>query len=430
MTLIVHLLVDSRGWPAGLDPELVNATLQARLLPRLPLEIHAYDLDLRWFETLPRQEAVLFLLLTRPLMTGWQDAIRDWLSPEHRVYAAYLDSVDLDIRALAALTAAQNPPRAPYRIVLPNGVGLERMAQWMDSILRKLLEFTPTAPSVKVSTTRWRNLASNRQDSFYFPEQFSLSTQGAAGYRLTAASYRGKTHAHQGTFREDATAIAATAYWNILAVADGAGTARLARVGSNLAVTSAIKAMSDAMPMRPVTEDLGRAIWAGLRAAHQAVTSFAEDQNLSVTDLHTTLQLLIHWPMDDGCLVGVAHVGDGIIAAETTDGQYYLLTEPDTDPDDSGRTLFLTSGPLRQWLERTKVYQFDEPLDVVALMTDGLSGDLEPYSDLLHTHLFEALRQRVLCYPLRQREQALLAFISYDRRGSFDDRTLAVLSRE
>jgi hypothetical protein len=79
-------------------------------------------------------------------------------------------------------------------------------------------------------------------------------------------------------------------------------------------------------------------------------------------------------------------------------------------------------------MERTKVYQFDEPLDIVALMTDGLSGDLEPYTELLHTHLFEALRNRVLCYPLRQQEQALLSMISYDRRGSFDDRTLAVLS--
>ena len=80
--------------------------------------------------------------------------------------------------------------------------------------------------------------------------------------------------------------------------------------------------------------------------------------------------------------------------------------------------------------ERTKIYQFDEPLNIIALMTDGVSGDLEPYDELLPSNLFEALRQRVLCYPLKQREQALLAFISYERRGSFDDRTLAILARE
>jgi hypothetical protein len=175
---------------------------------------------------------------------------------------------------------------------------------------------------------------------------------------------------------------------------------------------------------------VGRAIWAGLKAAYQAIRSFSNERSLTMSDLNTTLQLLLHWPQDKGCLLGVAHIGDGIVTAETPDGQYYLLTEPDTDPDDSSRTLFLTSGPLKQWMERTKVFQFDEPLDIVALMTDGLSGDLEPYDELLHTNLFEALRNRVLCYPLPQRENALLSLISYDRRGSFDDRSLAVLSRE
>src|SRR5207247_6851472 len=134
----------------------------------------------------------------------------------------------------------------------------------------------------------------------------------------------------------------------------------------------------------------------------------------------TRFQLLIDWPQQTGCLLGVAHIGDGIVTAETRDGQYYLLTEPDTDPDDSSRTLFLTSGPLKQWMERTKVYQFDEPLDIVCLMTDDLSGDLQPSSQLLHTNLFEALRSRVLCYPLLQGERAVLSFISYNRRGSFD----------
>jgi hypothetical protein len=215
-----------------------------------------------------------------------------------------------------------------------------------------------------------------------------------------------------------------------MAVADGAGSASLSRVGSNLAVRHAVAAMRDAMPELPETEDLGRAIWAGLKAAYQAIRNFAGDRDVPVNDLHTTLQLLIHWPLPSSCLIGLAHVGDGIIAAEAVDGSFFVLTEPDTDPEDSGRTLFLTSGPLRGWQQRAKVYQFDTQINIIALMTDGLSGDLEPYAERLQPHLFDALRQRVLCYPLRQREQALQAFLSYDRRGSFDDRTLAVLSRE
>jgi hypothetical protein len=425
----VYLLVDPRGWPAPLDPEFVNAILQPRL--PAPLDVIAEEVGEAWFEALPREESQVFILLTGALLPGWQQAVGSWLGPSHLLYVMYTDHLDPgDIRLLAQMTAIQHLARAPFRVAQQNAAGLESTMRWMAGILQKTLAFAPSAPPVRTAPARWRHLPSNRQDAYYYPEQYSVSLEGVAGYRMAAASHRGKTHAHQGTFREDAVAIGTTSLWNLMAVADGAGTAELARVGSNTAVIRAIEAMKEAMPPIPASEDVGRAIWAGLKSAYQALKTFAAENSVAVADLSTTLQLLVHWPQPQGCLLGVAHIGDGIVAAETLDGQYYLLTDPDTDPDDSSRTLFLTSGPLKQWMERTKVYQFDEPLDIVALMTDGLSGDLEPYAELLHTNLFEALRNRVLCYPLRQQEQALLSMISYDRRGSFDDRTLAVLSME
>ncbi|MBX3061537.1 MAG: protein phosphatase 2C domain-containing protein [Anaerolineae bacterium] len=426
-------LVDSSGWPTPLDPDMVTAMLESRLPPTFPQGIESRVLTDRWYETLPRAETVLFLFLTRPLTDGWQDVVKAWLGPTHRLYLMHTDAADgRDLRLLAQLTEPQPVPRAPYRIVQLNATGLDRAAEWAGGVLRKLdIEVEPEPPPVKITPTRWRNLPSNRNDAFAYPDQLTSAIAGAGGYALTAASIRGKSHAHAGTFRDDATAVTATQYWNIMAVGDGAGTAPLARVGSNLAVNGAITAMRAAMPALPSAEDVGKAIHAGLRGAYDAIRTFAKDRSIDMNNLHTTLQLLIQWPQNRGCILGLAHVGDGIIAAETTDRKYYLLTEPDTDPEDSGRTLFLTSGSLRRWMEeRTHVYQFDEPLDIVALMTDGISSDLEPYDDLLHNNLFEALRQRVLCYPLKQREQALLAFISYERRGSFDDRTLAVLARE
>ena len=430
MTPIVELFIDSRGWATLPEAEVISAILQARLEVPLPAEPRAHRVTERWSDELPTDDCVLFLLITQSPADGWQAVVKSWLGPAHRLYVLYTDDVNpSDIRDLAALTATQPVARAPYRIAQHNAVGVENAMQWVAEVLHRAIELAPVAAPVRLAPARWRHLSSNTQDAYYYPEEFTLSMQGAAGYRLVAASHRGKTHAHQGTFREDATALATTDYWNIMAVADGAGTADLARVGSNLAVTRAVEAMKAAMPDPPTTEDIGRAIWAGLRAAYQAVRTWANEQEVNASDLSTTLQLLIHWPQGRGCLLGVAHVGDGIVTAETQDGQYYLLTDPDTDPEEASRTLFLTSGPLKQWLERTKVYQFDEPLDIVALMTDGLSGDLEPYAELLHTNLFEALRSRVLCYPLKYQEQALLALISYDRRGSFDDRTLAVLSR-
>lgn len=442
----IHLLVDSTGWSTPLDPDMVSVVLSARLPAHFPVQLVADELSERWYEVLPIGEAIVFLFLTRPLSGDWQPPVKQWLSPQHRLYLLHTDAVGTnDLRLLAQLTVGQPVARAAYRVAQQNSAGLDNAANWMAGLLTKLIDvhaILHTRPNddlpaeavmmpARFTPTRWRSLPSNRQDADYYPDQLASSAQGAGGYGLAAASLRGKSHAHAGTFRDDAVALATTSYWNIMAVADGAGTAPLARVGSNLAVKSAVEAMYAAMPQMPANEDVGKAIWAGLRAAYNAIRDFAAQRQIDVSNLHTTLQLLIHWPQKTGCLVGVAHVGDGIIAAETTDRQFYLLTEPDLDPDEDGRTLFLTSGSLRTWMEeRTKIYQFDEPLEMVCLMTDGVSGDLEPYTELLPSNLFEALRQRVLCYPLKQREQALLAFVSYDRRGSFDDRTLAVLARE
>jgi hypothetical protein len=443
--LNVLLLVD----PGMTDPDELRAMVIARVGRSVPVDVRIRTLESYWFEKLPRDETAVFMFLARGLSAlspGWQEGLQTWLSNAgHSLYALHLDSLPYDdVRKLAELTSKQSIARGPRRIAHTTGRlnspagtnltinpnALEPAVEFITEIVLKLAELAPVPPPVKIATTRWRHLPSNQHDVYATPDQFTASQPGVGGYKLCAASYRGKTHAHQGTYREDAVAILTTSQWNIMAVADGAGTARLARVGSNMAVKHATDAMHDAMPPNPTTEDLGRAIWAGLRAAHTALKNFAADNSIALSELHTTLQLLIHYPMDNGCYVGVAHVGDGIITAETTDGVYYLLTEPDTDPDEGNRTVFLTSGSLRQWMERARVYEFDKPLDIVTLMTDGLSGDLEPFAELLHTNLFEALRQRVLCYPLRQREQALLAFISYDRRGSFDDRTIAVLSRE
>ncbi|PJF35829.1 MAG: hypothetical protein CUN49_08530 [Candidatus Thermofonsia Clade 1 bacterium] len=434
MPPVVHLIVDSRGWSSPPDLDILAALLEARLRGLAPLEVQVRSLEESWAAQLPQAEAIALLILARPLAQGWQAALQAWLSERHLLYVAFFDGAALsDLSQLAALTAQQPVPRAPYRLAAQTSQQLDAAFAWFEKLLQKLQPtFVPEAPlpPIRMMTTRWRNLPSNAQDAFAYPDQLTRSVRGARGYSLLGASTRGRTHAHHGTFRDDAFALGATAHWNILAVADGAGSAALARVGSNLVVESAVAAIQERAPASPTPEDLGRAIWTGLEAAYQALFSFAGAEHLPVSDLNTTLQLLVHFPLDTSCYVGVVHIGDGLVVAESVDGQIYALTEPDTDPDDDGRTLFLTSAPLNQWKRRAKVYQFDERLDIVALMTDGLSSDLEVRDELLRTNLFGKLRERVLCYPLHLRASALLSLISYERRGSFDDRTLAVLARD
>ncbi|MCS6871557.1 MAG: PP2C family serine/threonine-protein phosphatase [Anaerolineae bacterium] len=434
MPPLLHFVVDPRGWTTPPDTDVLITLVQARLRNLASLDVQVRLLDEHWATSLPRPETIALLVLARPLVGDWQSALQAWLSERHLLYVAFFDGAALeDLRQLAALTATQPIPRAPYRLLAQTMPQLDAAFAWFESLLQKMqpvLVPESPPPPVRVATTRWRNLPSNAQDAYAYPDQFTLSVYGAHGYRLVGASHRGRTHAHHGTFRDDAFALGATPHWNILAVADGAGTAALARVGSNLAVSSAVEAIRAAAPPSPTPNDLGRAVWTGLEAAYRTLFDFASAEYLAVSDLNTTLQLLIHFPLETSCYVGVVHIGDGLVVAEAVDGQIYSLTEPDTDPDDGGRTFFLTSAPLNEWKRRARVYQFDERLSIVALMTDGLSSDLEPYDELLQPNLFGALRQRVLCYPLPLREGALLSLISYERRGSFDDRTLAILTRD
>ena len=67
---------------------------------------------------------------------------------------------------------------------------------------------------------------------------------GAPGWFLVGASLRGRQHAHEGRYREDAFVIACHNGWNIAAVADGAGSASLARVGARVATQACVDSLA------------------------------------------------------------------------------------------------------------------------------------------------------------------------------------------
>src|SRR5437660_11268603 len=116
--MTAYLTVEPRGWPVPLITEVLNAHLQAHLPPHLPSNIQAEKINANWPHNLPREEAVVFVLLTRSLDPGWQTAVSLWLEGKHTLYVLYIDSVDPpDVRALADLTSHQPVARAPFRIV-------------------------------------------------------------------------------------------------------------------------------------------------------------------------------------------------------------------------------------------------------------------------------------------------------------------------
>lgn len=258
-----------------------------------------------------------------------------------------------------------------------------------------------------------------------FPE-----TEGN-GWHMIAASRRGKMHAHKALFREDAFAMGQVNHWQIMVVADGGGSCPLARVGSQLAATTAVKTifeqLKEEIPQSPTPDPQSlakQALLAGVTQAYQTLVEESTKRQIRLRDLGTTFLCVVHLELVENqkSLIGVVQVGDGLLAAQLADGSIKVLAEPDVG-ESAGSTLFLTSLPLETWLERVQVQILDQPIQLLAAMCDGVADDFIPFDRLL-PKIFEYLA-RLTDPP--EPEQALLDLLKYEKRGSFDDRTLALL---
>jgi serine/threonine protein phosphatase PrpC len=246
-------------------------------------------------------------------------------------------------------------------------------------------------------------------------------------YRLIAASRRGRSHEHTGTYREDAFAVGASANgaW-MIAVADGAGSCRLSRVGARIAtqvardsVLRALQEMTDAIPSEPRT--------AVLEAAHDArlaVTDEAHRRACSPVDLSCTLLILLYLPTGQSGRVAAFQVGDGLVAVIDAEGKMTSLTGVDSAAW-AGETRFLTSDLGDTWDHRAQLVAFPEPPHGFIVASDGVADDLVPFDKNLPI-LWRAVDE-VVADPTPDR--ALLELLNYQKRGSFDDRTLVVARR-
>jgi|GEM_PF-2238665 len=253
---------------------------------------------------------------------------------------------------------------------------------------------------------------------------------GQNGWRMIGASRRGKLHAHEGTYRDDAFAITSHNNWNLVAVADGAGSCRLSRVGAHIGCDAALEGMKRGIDtyngvMPENKNDALRAIGSiGIQAAHQAVYDEARRRAIPVRDLSSTLLLYAHRPesSDGPAVLLMGQIGDGLglLVAEdlsiqvigTADKGYY-----------SGETLFLPATKPEDWDNHVSIHPLPEVPKMMLLMTDGIADDLVPYARQAPTLINGLLHVLVD----RQPEKQLLETIGYDKRDSADDRTLVVL---
>ncbi len=270
--------------------------------------------------------------------------------------------------------------------------------------------------------------------------------------RIAAASRRGRSHEHAGTFRDDDFYIHHDNHsqWNILIVADGAGSARYSREGSRIAINtvshylkSQLSVKNDAF--KPHLEAIHQ--WNDANAINQVGSFFAQlfrnaaqlaVNNLKNEAIHinepvksfsTTLLATVSLRINDELFAASFWMGDGAIAAYGPAGKVRILGIPDSG-EYAGQTRFLDDSALNdaEFNRRIIIGKWKE-ISHLILMTDGVSDPVfETDNGLQDPNKWAALIDEIspcLASP-ENADNALTEWLNFFSAGNHDDRTLVV----
>ncbi|WP_211209509.1 PP2C family serine/threonine-protein phosphatase [Succinimonas amylolytica] len=346
------------------------------------------------------------------------------------------------------------------------------------------------APKPKVNPRAlWNNKPTPADISFPKPDSYNIGFEVPdEGLKIFGASQRGRSHAHVGSPRDDDFSILRTDNegWNILIVADGAGSAKFSREGSKVACESISRdlnlKLSDSQdPLnlgiqqfcsdksRPEINDLKEIkklayyqIVPVVKAAIssiEAVMNNCREEPVTLKDFATTLLMAVTKKIGSYYLVISFAIGDGAIVVYdehespvssriVKDGKTpyndrsLLMNTPDSG-EFAGQTRFLTMKNLftnaNELINRISVHVVSS-FTAIMLMSDGVSdAKFETeylmsdksnwdafWKDLTVTGGDDSPPIRLSSEPLELSKQ-LLEWLNYWVVGNHDDRTIVVM---
>jgi len=293
----------------------------------------------------------------------------------------------------------------------------------------KTVSEAPAASPPATAAAGWRYLPVPEDEPEPHEEYDARDSCSPQGMPIIGARVRGKKHKHDGTNCDDWFETSAIGNWTILAVADGAGSAKFSRLGSRAACNAAIDYLNEHLNDHAIEP---REAWTGDTFASDPATAIFKETDLAyvqealhnafrsacdaikhevkarleseshtkvlgrcieLKDLYTTLLVAIHLPIKikdvKRDLVFACAVGDGMVSIILEDGSCRLLMTPDSG-EFSGEVEFLTGKIVEQTAFPSRVRPFVGPMKAIISMTDGVADDYFP-NDPGMSHLYADL---------------------------------------
>lgn len=322
----------------------------------------------------------------------------------------------------------------------------------------------------------WLNKPSPKDSRFPKEDNVTL-VSNFLDKKVVIASKRGRSHAHEGTFRDDDFAMNFLPNdWSILAVADGAGSSRVSRAGSQFTTEHIVKSFeneellnnlsteilnyyseeSDSTKNEQNTELVNdtnlqesklkskniiiNMLYSNVKKIHLDILEFASKEGLDIKDLHTTLIFILVKKFDFGYVVLSFGVGDcPINVLDKNENNVKLLNFLDVG-EFGGGTRFITMPEIfakNNIVDRFAINCYKD-FSKIFLMTDGIYDpkfivenkleNIATWKDFLKDLDGENEDQiKVDFINDSDIEKQLSIWMDFWSKGNHDDRTLAII---
>jgi hypothetical protein len=293
-------------------------------------------------------------------------------------------------------------------------------------------------------------------EGYVYNDHFECEFAGPAGWRILAATRRGRLHAHRGAHREDAVRFAVGRDFIILCVSDGAGSCQYSRIGSELTCRTVVAELEkelaghgadfgaldrEALATRIATR-IASAIVEATKAAVNALGEIARCTESTPKDFRCTLLTTVFYLGSQESFALASQVGDGFFAGLGRDGQARRYGVSDSGAYSGEVTCFVPDAEALNHAAR--IHSIDlAGLEAFVAATDGIEDPfypLEKNAGALFRQLYYADEDPLPGFEAKQAtgpvigselaRERLAAWLAFEKKGENDDRTIAIIYRE